>query len=150
MKKKLIITIATALTLSSAALVAAQEPTGHVCGAEAASAATSTQVSTATPEAVVLAFVETINAGDQEAVFALFAEDACVAYGTGACMSAERLERWWQSDIFSVEGRIEEAELTTDGSEVTLTGQYRSNGWSGRANYVFTVADGLITGWSMR
>lgn len=146
-----LVTLAAALTLTNSAL--AQEASGHVCGEQSptASAAVASNVAeVVTPEAVVQAFITAVNAGDQAATFALVSPDTCIQYGTGTCISAERLERWWQSDIFGPQGQITADELVTDGDTVTLTGQYNSNGWSGRANYVFTVADGLITGWSMR
>jgi hypothetical protein len=33
---------------------------------------------------------------------------------------------------------------------VTLRGQYRSSGWSGNANYIFTVENGMIAAWELR
>lgn len=100
-------------------------------------------------ETAVTQFVEAINQGDQEATFALFTPDACVGYN-GDCFSATKLTSWWQSDIFSVEGQIENVTLSVDGNEVTLNGFFASNGWSGEADYLFTVEDGQIVGWSLR
>lgn len=103
----------------------------------------------AEPERVVIAFIEAINRGDRAAALALVAEDACVGY-TGSCLQAARLERWWGSDIFDVQGRIEDYRLTSDAQGVSVVGTYRSTGWTGRANYRFTVRDGRITGWDLR
>lgn len=101
------------------------------------------------PSDLVNQFVEAVNAGDKEAVAALFSADACIGY-SGSCFEADKLASWWDSDIFNVAGKIEDVELTVDGDTVTLTGKFNSTGWSGNANYVFTIADGMITGWDLR
>ena len=36
---------------------------------------------------------------------------------------------------------------SADGAEVTLVGQFVSDGWSGAANYIFNIEDGLISAW---
>lgn len=100
-------------------------------------------------ESVVIQFVEAVNQGDQETTFALFAPNACVGYNE-ICFDAFKLVSWWDSDIFSVEGQIEDVTLSTDGDEVTLSGFFSSSGWRGNADYLFTVNDGRIVGWSLR
>ena len=80
-------------------------------------------------ESVVMQFVESINQGNQDAALALVSPDACIGYND-SCFSASKLKGWWQSDIFGVEGKIQKAKLTTDGNEVTLIGNFSSNGWS--------------------
>lgn len=101
------------------------------------------------PERVVVAFIEAVNRGDRQAALALVAEDACIGY-SGSCLPAARLERWWGSDIFDAQGRIEDYQLTSDARGVSVVGTYRSAGWTGQVNYHFAVLGGRITAWDLR
>ena len=60
------------------------------------------------PAETVAAFVEHVNAGENEAARALFGEEGSVAYGLdGAPMVGTDLESWLTSDLFDVNGQIE-------------------------------------------
>ena len=41
-------------------------------------------------------------------------------------------------------------EFTVTGSEVVVRGQYNATGHTSKANFLFTVENGLITSWRMR
>ncbi|NJL49600.1 MAG: hypothetical protein HC929_21910 [Leptolyngbyaceae cyanobacterium SM2_5_2] len=61
-----------------------------------------------------------------------------------------RFFSWLESDIIEREGRVEDPQLTVDGNEVVVTGQYQSRGYQSAANFLITVEGGLITSWRMR
>jgi len=108
------------------------------------------EVSSSAPEAVVSALMEAMQANDAEQIRSLFAPNASQAYGDGAARSGEAFFSWLDSDIIERQGRVEDAQLSVDGNEVVVTGQYQSRGYTSAANFLITVEDGLITSWRMR
>lgn len=125
-------------------------PQRFLCAPAAASTTSEIRFVSQTPADVVNAFVEAVNKGDRAAARALFAQNGFVAYGMQrAAKRGAELDGWLQSDIFGVKGRIENVTLKTEGNKVTLSGRYTSTGWSGTANYVFTIEGGRITAWNL-
>ena len=113
-------------------------------------AAESAETVAAAPEAVVSALMDAMQVNDAEQIRALFDANAFQAYGDGAARSGEAFFSWLESDIIEREGRVEDAQLTVDGNEVVVTGQYQSRGYTNEANFLLTVENGLITSWRMR
>lgn len=103
------------------------------------------------PEETVSALLAAMDANDGERIQAAFAPNATQAYGTGQPRSGPAFTAWLQSDIIAVAGRVDNPQITAEGNEVIVTGQYQNdNGYESAADFLFTVEDGLITSWTMR
>lgn len=100
----------------------------------------------------VKALMEAMNAEDAEAIRAQFAPTATQAYGAdGTMKSPEETRKWIESDIVSRQGKVENPHYTVlSENEVVVTGQYSSQGYTNKADFLFTVENGLITSWRMR
>jgi hypothetical protein len=100
----------------------------------------------------VMALLEAMQAEDAQAIKAQFSDKATQAYGTdGAMKTAAETYKWIQTDIIDRKGKVAnpKIEVISD-KEVVVTGQYSSIGYTNKANFLFTVDNGLITSWRMR
>lgn len=81
-----------------------------------------------------------------------FAKIATQAYGAdGEMKTPEATAKWIETDIIGRQGKVSQPEFTVEnGNQVIVKGQYSSQGYSNKANFLFTVEDGLITSWRMR
>ena len=133
--------------------VSVSEPTAPAPVSEASSASeppASDQAGGSEPEAVVSALLAAMDANDAGQIRALFDANASQAYGDGPAQSGEAFFRWLDSDIIQRQGRVESAQLTVNGNEVVVTGQYQSRGYTSAANFLLNVEDGRIVSWQMR
>lgn len=103
-----------------------------------------------TPQTVVQSLLDAMAKKDAPGIRSAFAKDASQAYGDGKPKSGEAFFRWLESDIIARQGRVEDPKLEVKGNTVVVTGVYKSEGYTNRANFLFTVDDGLITSWRMR
>lgn len=96
--------------------------------------------------------MEAMAAENAELIRAQFAKTATQAYGAdGTMKTPEETAKWLESDIISRQGKVEKPEYTVlNENEVVVKGQYSSHGYSNKANFLFTVENGLITSWRMR
>lgn len=118
--------------------------------ASAPAQAPAAQTPGAEPEAVVSALLDAMQTNDAEQIRTLFATNASQSYGGGAEKSGEAFFRWLDSDIIQREGKVENAQLTVNGDEVVVTGQYQSRGYTSAADFLLTVENGRIISWQMR
>jgi ketosteroid isomerase-like protein len=103
------------------------------------------------PEAVVRSLLAAMQANDAPGIRAAFSGNATQAYGSGPAKSGAGFAAWLESDIVEAHGRVDEAQLAVDGNSVVVTGQYRNNkGYASKANFLFQINGGKITGWRMR
>ncbi len=100
----------------------------------------------------VKALMEAMQAENSELIRAQFAKTATQAYGADGIMkSAEETKKWIESDIISRQGKVANPEYSIiSENEVVVKGQYSSRGYTNKANFLFTVENGLITSWRMR
>lgn len=100
----------------------------------------------------VKALIEAMEAENAKLIRAQFSAKATQAYGAdGEMKTAEETKKWLESDIISRQGKVANVEYTLAGkNQVVVTGQYSSRGYTNKANFLFTVENGLITGWRMR
>lgn len=96
--------------------------------------------------------MEAMQAENAELIRAQFAKTATQAYGAdGTMKTPEETAKWLESDIINRQGKVEKPEYTVlNENEVVVNGQYSSHGYSNKANFLFTVENGLITSWRMR
>lgn len=96
--------------------------------------------------------MEAMQAENAELIRAQFAKTATQAYGAdGTMKTPEETAKWLESDIINRQGKVEKPEYTIlNENEVVVKGQYSSHGYSNKANFLFTVENGLITSWRMR
>jgi flagellar capping protein FliD len=124
-----------------------------------ANAQTAAQPNTSSPTATVSvsadvpvrALISAMQAQDAVAIRAQFAPTATQAYGAdGKMKDPAATAKWLESDIIKRRGKVEDPEFTVNGNEVVVRGQYNAVGYTNKANFLFTVENGLITSWRMR
>ncbi len=100
----------------------------------------------------VKALIEAMAAENAELIRAQFSKTATQAYGAdGTMKTADETRKWLESDIISRQGKVANPEYTViSENQVVVKGQYSSRGYTNKANFLFTVENGLITGWRMR
>ena len=127
----------------------AQTPTSPASTAAASGAAAST--TGIAVDAPVRALIAAMQAGDAPAIRARFAPAATQAYGSdGRMKTAAATAKWLESDIIERAGKVDKPEFSVDGNQVVVRGQYNAKGYSSKADFLFTVENGLITSWRMR
>jgi hypothetical protein len=96
--------------------------------------------------------IEAMETEDAVLIRKQFATTATQAYGAdGKMKTPEATAKWLESDIISRQGKVNNPEYTVlSDTEVVVKGQYVSQGYSNKANFLFTVKDNLITSWRMR
>lgn len=102
------------------------------------------------PEQVVTQLIEAMSVNDAEKIRSLFHDDSKQAYGNGSWKSGDAFFSWLESDIIARKGHVDNAKYSTDDNEVIVTGQYSSEGYTNKANFLFFVKDGKIGSWQMR
>lgn len=87
-----------------------------------------------------------------ELIRAQFATTATQAYGAnGKMKTAEETKKWIESDIVYRRGKVANPQYTLiNENQVVVTGQYSSQGYTNKADFLFTVENELITCWRMR
>lgn len=99
----------------------------------------------------VRALIAAMAAGDAPRIRAQFSPNATQAYGAnGRMKTPAETARWLESDIIERNGKVTDAKFSVNGNEVVVRGQYSSDGYTSKADFLFTVANGLITSWRMR
>ncbi|MCC7445477.1 MAG: hypothetical protein IT263_11675 [Saprospiraceae bacterium] len=100
----------------------------------------------------VKALIEAMKAENAKLIRAQFSETATQAYGADGIMkTAEETKKWIESDIIERQGKVANPEYTVlNENEVVVKGQYSSRGYTNKANFLFTVENGMITSWRMR
>lgn len=100
----------------------------------------------------VKALIKAMEAENAELIRAQFSETARQAYGADGIMKTpEETQKWLESDIVSRQGKVAKPEYSViNENQVVVKGQYSCQGYTNKANFLFTVENGLITGWRMR
>lgn len=99
----------------------------------------------------VRALIEAMAAGDAARIRAQFAPTATQAYGAdGPMKTAAATARWLETDIIERNGKVTNPEFAVSGNQVVVRGDYSSRGYASKADFLFTVENGLITSWRMR
>ncbi|PZX43304.1 ketosteroid isomerase-like protein [Nonlabens dokdonensis] len=106
--------------------------------------------SNSTPESTIKSLIDAMEANDGDKIRSLFHDNASQAYGDGPSKSGKAFFKWLDSDIIDRKGHVEGAHFTTTGNEVVVTGQYSSEGYTNKANFLFFVKEGKIMSWQMR
>lgn len=101
-------------------------------------------------EKIVKALIDAMTVNDSDTINSLFNDDAKQAYGDGSWKSGEKFFTWLQTDIIEREGHVDDANFSTNGNQVVVTGQYSSKGYTNKANFLFTIKNGKIHSWQMR
>jgi hypothetical protein len=87
----------------------------------------------------VRGLVETVNAGDRDAFFALLTEDATMSDDG----SERNLEEWVDREIFSADGRMEVESQSDDGRSLVVNYANSTYGTM-RTDWKFTVEGGKV------
>lgn len=65
--------------------------------------------------------------------------------------TAAETRKWIESDIISRQGKVTNPQYTViNENQVVVKGQYSSQGYTNKADFLFNVENGLITAWRMR
>lgn len=99
----------------------------------------------------VRALIEAMAVGDAASIRAQFAPTATQAYGAdGPMKTAAATARWLETDIIERNGKVTNPQFAVSGNQVVVRGDYSSRGYTSKADFLFTVENGLITSWRMR
>lgn len=100
----------------------------------------------------VKALIQAMDAENAKDIKAQFSKTATQAYGAdGVMKTAKETSRWLETDIIDRQGKVKNPEYSIiSDKEVVVKGQYSSRGYTNKANFLFTVENGLITSWRMR
>lgn len=100
----------------------------------------------------VKALIEAMQAENAELIRAQFSKNATQAYGAeGIMKTADETRKWIESDIISRQGKVSNPQYTViNENQVVVKGQYSSQGYTNKADFLFNVENGLITAWRMR
>lgn len=102
------------------------------------------------PKSIIKSLLVAMDKNDADNIRSLFNTNASQAYGDGPVKSGEAFFSWLDSDIIERKGHVDNPKFTVNDNEVIVTGQYSSVGYTNKANFLFTVKDGLIMSWRMR
>ena len=105
---------------------------------------------TTNTENIVKSLIQAMSNNDAPKIQALFHKNAKQAYGNGSWKSGNDFFRWLQSDIIDRKGHVKDAKFSVEGNQVVVTGQYNSEGYTNKANFLFVVENGKIASWQMR
>ncbi len=100
----------------------------------------------------VKTLIDAMQIENADLIRAQFSKSATQAYGANGTMkSAEETKRWLESDIISRQGKVANPQYTViSKNQVVVKGQYTSRGYTNKADFLFTVENGLLTSWRMR
>ncbi|MDC1068458.1 nuclear transport factor 2 family protein [Candidatus Kapabacteria bacterium] len=101
-------------------------------------------------ENIVKSLIEAMAQNSAEKMRSLFHNEAKQAYGEGKWKSGEAFFSWLQSDIIDRKGQVDNPKFTSEGNQVFVTGQYSSEGYTNKANFLFRVEDRKISSWQMK
>lgn len=94
----------------------------------------------------VATFLERVNAHDDDAFLSAFRPDGVVDDWGRIFTGREEIKAWSDREFIGSEGVLTVEEVTTDGTQVTVVGDWRSNHANGRSRFVFdTDGDKLAT-----
>lgn len=112
---------------------------------------TTTNTPAQNAEVPVRTLIEAMAAGDAARIRAQFSPSATQAYGRdGSMKSPAETVRWLETDIIARNGKVTDPKFSVNGNEVVVRGQYSARGYSSKADFLFTVDNGLIISWRMR
>lgn len=100
----------------------------------------------------VKTLIEAMQTENAELIRAQFSKTATQAYGAeGTMKTADETRKWIESDIISRQGKVANPNYTViNENQVVVKGQYSSQGYTNKADFLFNVENGLITAWRMR
>lgn len=100
----------------------------------------------------VKTLIEAMQAENAELIRAQFSKAATQAYGAeGTMKTADETRKWIESDIISRQGKVANPNYTViNENQVVVKGQYSSQGYTNKSDFLFNVENGLITAWRMR
>lgn len=106
-----------------------------------------------TPEQLVTDLIQSLQENNAEKIHDAFSSNAIQLYDRfwAKEKTGEKFRKWLNSDIINPHGRVENAKITSSGSQVVVKGQYvNDNGYSSPADFLFEVNDGKIIRWTIR
>lgn len=103
-------------------------------------------------ENTVKSLINAMSENNAQKIRVLFKDNAKQAYGNGSWKSGNDFFSWLQSDIIDRKGHVDDAKFKTEANQVVVTGQYSSEGYTNKANFLFEVDvdDNKIVSWEMR
>lgn len=102
------------------------------------------------PENIIKSLLDAMQKNDAEKIRSLFDKNASQTYGNGTPKSGKAFFSWIDSDIIQRNGKVENPKFRVNNNQVVVTGQYSSEGYTNKANFLFSIKDGKIMSWQMR
>ena len=102
-------------------------------------------------EEVVHQLMLAMQKNDAKMIKSLFDTEASQAYGDGPFKKGKDFFKWLQSDIIDRKGHVDHPIYNSEGTDhVIVKGQYSSEGYTNKADFLFEVKEGKIQSWQMR
>lgn len=98
----------------------------------------------------VASFVAAVNRHDEDAFLDAFTPDGVVDDWGREFAGRDRIKAWSDKEFIGARGVLTPQACRTDGSEVTLVGDWRSNHANGLSSFVFAVRGDAISRMTIR
>lgn len=94
----------------------------------------------------IASFLEAVNAHDESAFLAAFAEHGAVDDWGRIFTGREQISTWSDREFIGAQGTLAVEEVESAGSTITIVGDWRSHHANGRSRFVFEVdGDAIMT-----
>lgn len=98
----------------------------------------------------VASFVEAVNRHDEQAFLDAFTDDGVVDDWGRVFPDRDSIKTWSDTEFLGARGVLTPEEVTVDGNQVTVIGDWRSNHANGRSSFTFDVDGGRIARMTIR
>lgn len=98
----------------------------------------------------VASFVDAVNRHDEQAFLDAFSADGVVDDWGRVFPDRDAIKTWSDTEFLGARGVLTPEEVTVDGNQVKVIGDWRSNHANGRSSFTFDVDGGRIARMTIR
>lgn len=98
----------------------------------------------------VASFIEAVNRHDESAFLDAFTDDGAVDDRGRTFTGRQQIKGWSDKEFIGSEGTLSPEEVSTDGEDLVVIGDWRSNYANGRSRFTFQVAGDKLTKMTIR
>ncbi|WP_018158041.1 nuclear transport factor 2 family protein [Demetria terragena] len=98
----------------------------------------------------VLSFIETVNRHDEQGFLDAFTDRGAVDDWGRVFSGREAIKGWSDGEFIGATGTLTPEEVTDNGVEVTVIGDWRSTHANGRSAFTFRIDEGKIARMTIR
>ena len=98
----------------------------------------------------VATFIDTVNAHDEQGFLDAFTSDGTVDDWGREFTGREAIRAWSDKEFIGATGVLTPEEVSVDGDEVTVIGDWRSTWANGRSSFTFAIAGDKLSRMTIR